>query len=556
MELKIKEKIPTICLNMIVKNESHIIEETLEKLIKKIKFDYWVISDTGSTDNTKELINTFFKNHKIPGELVEHEWRDFVYNRSKALECAYNKTDYVFIFDADDELCGDFRLPKNMNMDGYRFNFGSEQGISYVRVLLVNNRKKWCYKCVLHEYIECLDPICKYETIVGNYYVISGRKGARNQDPQKYLKDAIVLEKAHAKALEEKDDLYIRYAFYCANSYNDCHNYEKAIEWYKITLKQPNWVQEKYMSCLRLYECFEKLKKEEEGIYYLVESRKYDSVRVECIFNLVKHYCVNGMNDLAYLYYSLVKHWYENIYLTTTDFSGFLFLSVNVYTFFLAYFMIIVYAKLGKYSEGLILFEILSVKQHIDCGEWFLNNVFHNFKLYVPEFLSIDWSIEKKISFLTNLLNYIELIKEKKIPIKDDYCKTIHDLIQQFRPVLTKYKSVTNLKNRKHDVKVFLSITTCKRFDLFEQTINSILNTWTDLSSVEYFFCVDDNSSETDKELMKSKYPFFNYYFKNAKEKGHRTSMNIIWDKLKSLKPKYWIHLEDDWLFFKQDNLL
>ena len=28
--------------------------------------------------------------------------------------------------------------------------------------------------------------------------------------------------------------------------------------------------------------------------------------------------------------------------------------------------------------------------------------------------------------------------------------------------------------------------------------------------------------------------------------------MNVIWDKLKELKPKYWIHMEDDFLFFEK----
>ena len=46
----------TICLNMIVKNESHIIIETLKNLCHYIPFAYWVISDTGSTDDTKKLI--------------------------------------------------------------------------------------------------------------------------------------------------------------------------------------------------------------------------------------------------------------------------------------------------------------------------------------------------------------------------------------------------------------------------------------------------------------------------------------------------------------------
>ena len=46
----------TISLCMIVKNESHIIHECLESVYKHI--DYWVISDTGSTDNTQKIIKS------------------------------------------------------------------------------------------------------------------------------------------------------------------------------------------------------------------------------------------------------------------------------------------------------------------------------------------------------------------------------------------------------------------------------------------------------------------------------------------------------------------
>ena len=50
---------PTICLNMIVKDEADIIINTLSNIVEKIKIDYWVICDTGSTDNTIELIKNF-----------------------------------------------------------------------------------------------------------------------------------------------------------------------------------------------------------------------------------------------------------------------------------------------------------------------------------------------------------------------------------------------------------------------------------------------------------------------------------------------------------------
>jgi len=73
----------TICLNMIVKNESHIILETLENILSTLKIDYWVISDTGSTDNTPQLIKEFFQSRNIPGELKHDPWKDFGHNHSQ-----------------------------------------------------------------------------------------------------------------------------------------------------------------------------------------------------------------------------------------------------------------------------------------------------------------------------------------------------------------------------------------------------------------------------------------------------------------------------------------
>ena len=59
---------PTICLNMIVRDESKIIIDTLENLCSYINFDYWVICDTGSLDDTKEKIIEFFEKKDISGE--------------------------------------------------------------------------------------------------------------------------------------------------------------------------------------------------------------------------------------------------------------------------------------------------------------------------------------------------------------------------------------------------------------------------------------------------------------------------------------------------------
>ena len=48
------EKTPKLCLNMIVKNESKVIRRLLESALPII--DSYCICDTGSTDDTKEII--------------------------------------------------------------------------------------------------------------------------------------------------------------------------------------------------------------------------------------------------------------------------------------------------------------------------------------------------------------------------------------------------------------------------------------------------------------------------------------------------------------------
>ena len=68
-----------LTLAMIVKNEAPNIEECLRSVVKYI--DYYVIADTGSTDNTKEIIKTFFDSHGIKGEILDHPWEDFGTNR-------------------------------------------------------------------------------------------------------------------------------------------------------------------------------------------------------------------------------------------------------------------------------------------------------------------------------------------------------------------------------------------------------------------------------------------------------------------------------------------
>ena len=411
MELFLSEiEIPFMCLNMIVKNESHIIKDSLTKLLNKIKIDYWVISDTGSTDNTKQIINDFFEEKKILGQLFQDEWKDFGYNRSKALEHAYSKSKYLLIFDADDEICGNFILPE-LTKDLYHLQFGDENGISYTRPQIINNNKKWKYVGVLHEAITCCEKMDETDTITGNYYTISGKSGARSQDPNKYLNDALILEKGYDNAFINKDEIYNRYGFYCANSYYDCGKCEEAIKWYKKTLNNNNWGQEKYVSCLRLFHCYNALKQKETGLFYLVESFLYDKERVECLYELVCHYCSNNLKDVAHCYYQVVKQFYNEKYLNC-GLTDKLFLDVSKADFYLPYYMIIVCYSIKDYDTAIQMYRIIFTKKYKGTNKTFIGNLLFNLQFYIEH-------ANNDLDFLKLFKEYISFLKSINVSVNE-----------------------------------------------------------------------------------------------------------------------------------------
>jgi FkbM family methyltransferase len=534
---------------MIVKNEAHLIIDCFKMLSKYIKFDYWVINDNGSTDGTQKLIKDYFAEQGIPGELDETPWRDFAFNRTHAFQVAYKKTDYAFVWDADDEIWGDFKLPEKLVADQYKFIFGNEGGTRYSRVQLFNNHLKWHYVGVLHEYPACLETVGPLVDVLGNYYFISGRRGARNNDPNKYLNDALILEKAFNEAFEKKDPIYNRYCFYTAQSYNSCNRHEKAIEYYKKVLDIDNWVQEKYVSCIEIYDQYDKLKRNQEGLFYLLESFKYDRRRIEGIYRLIKYYCINGPVEAAYAYYTMISDHYENQFVKE-NVADYLFTKKEEYDFYLPYYMVIVSQRVDRHDTCIKMLQMIFNQGYLLSGEWWLHNLFHNIQFAIPH-------MPPNLEFLESMLTYIENLKKRGYSLNSNNYKIIDKIIAHFRPLLVA-PVLTNLpligKGKGKKCRVMLTVTTCKRFDLFEQTVNSILKCWTDLDKVDLFYCVDDNSSDEDRLKMQTQFPFFTYHMKSKDEKGHRESMNVIWSKVVEVKPEYWIHMEDDWLYFKKEN--
>lgn len=239
---------PKVALCMIVKNESHIIHECLNSIYKYV--DYWIISDTGSTDGTQDIIQNFFKEKGIPGELHQDEWKNFGHNRTLALRHADGKADYVWMIDADDKVEGNFVFPEKMEADGYVLRIGKPD-FSWWRTQIFKTESKWEYRGVLHEYPACSikeQPVLM--KLEGDYRVDARTLGARNVGIsviEKYTRDAETLEKA---MLDEPTNT--RYQFYLAQSYFDSQQWEKAIDAYRKRAEMGGWAEEVYYSLYRI----------------------------------------------------------------------------------------------------------------------------------------------------------------------------------------------------------------------------------------------------------------------------------------------------------------
>lgn len=378
---------PTVCLNMIVKNESTVIRRCLSSL--KHIIDHWVIVDTGSTDGTQDIIREFLSD--IPGEVFDRPWKDFGHNRSEALQLAKGKADYLFIIDADEvvKLEPGFSWD-NLYHDSYLVQF-MDNGMSYVRCQLVNNHLEWSYKGVLHEYIESREAA--NQGVCPGIKIIRLLDGARSSDPQKFKRDALILEQA---MLEEPDN--DRYLFYLAQSYRDYGDLEQSLRYYKKRVEKGGWDQEVWYSMYQIAQLMERAGEPWPLVMeaYL-KAYLYRPNRVGPLYRIVRHY----MNDNNQFHIAYI---FGKTAIEMPIPQEALFVEQSIYDFYLPLDFGICAYYLGKDEEAIKANNRILVQEGL-TGDMFLraleNRRFSLDRKYPPREVPLD--LERKIKVIVHV---------------------------------------------------------------------------------------------------------------------------------------------------------
>ncbi len=230
---------------MIVKNESR----ALEKLLPTVKnlISEWIIIDTGSTDETLQVIEKHLGN--IPGTLHSRPWINFGHNRSELVNMMPNTCDYAFLLDADHILAikesainDDGSISLTIPNADFLMIQVEEGDIIYRMPYFVRYRPDYKYVGATHEYLTASVQLTErdYDEIQIRHTAEGGSRSDKFERDLALLSDDILINPT------------ARNHFYLGQTLVALSRLDDALAAYRRCVDMTTWDEEKYMALLRI----------------------------------------------------------------------------------------------------------------------------------------------------------------------------------------------------------------------------------------------------------------------------------------------------------------
>ena len=273
----------TLCLTMIIKDSDRSIIPVLESV--KPYIDNWTILDTGSTDNTKEIVRKCMRG--CPGNLYEEPFVDFSTSRNRVLDLAGTKCKYTLMLDDTYILTGGKKLKrflKRSTKDSYNIII-ADNSKEYFSCRILRTTAKLRYKYKIHEVIDTENTRNLKLENVFIYDEYSSYMVARTET--RYRNDIKLL-------LEDLDDnpKDPRIIFYIAETYCRIGDYKNAEKYYNLRTQLPGDPIEVFLAYFglgMLYNRYIKKPWKFSEEMYLSAFKVYPN-RSESLLEIAKHY--------------------------------------------------------------------------------------------------------------------------------------------------------------------------------------------------------------------------------------------------------------------------
>jgi hypothetical protein len=242
--INMARELRTVVCTIMAKNESENIRRALDST--KDVYDSILLLDTGSTDDTIAVVETFAGAHGKHLTIIEHEFTTFQEMRNLLMQKGRKLGDYQLLLDADEEWTPCKRSDFGpLWADGYMMHY--DGNVDYGQPRLIASRWPWVFSGERHSYLDTEHPTFQ-AVVVNMHHPRIIHHGDDRHGMSKVTEDIAWLKEQIASTT---DDLP-RNLFLLGKAYDFGNDNEQAMKYYAERVELSTGDEESYWCKYRL----------------------------------------------------------------------------------------------------------------------------------------------------------------------------------------------------------------------------------------------------------------------------------------------------------------